>query len=107
MAFRYGGMVKALQKDAILWSFTTHGNPGIWGAREQLGGHPGTARFALRRVAPKGSGALMGELRKLEKKSNQSSKDRPDAALLGEHCRDAMQRDYDELKALADGKKTD
>ena len=41
MAFRYGGMKKALEFDAHLFMFTTCGLDKIWPRWEQVGGFPG------------------------------------------------------------------
>jgi 1-acyl-sn-glycerol-3-phosphate acyltransferase len=63
MPLRYGGLKKALQCDARLWSFVTYGCNSVWPRKAQLGGFPGTVSYSLRPLAPNGCVALLAELR--------------------------------------------
>mmetsp|Transcript_10620 Transcript_10620/g.20141 ORF Transcript_10620/g.20141 Transcript_10620/m.20141 type:complete len:304 (+) Transcript_10620:48-959(+) len=100
--FRYGGMKKALQKDAKLWSFVTCGNPSMWPRKAQVGGLPGRCIYGLKSLAPDGCVALVAELRK----TNRKFKDKEDYVILAEHCHEVMQGEYDKMKATMEAKKS-
>jgi 1-acyl-sn-glycerol-3-phosphate acyltransferase len=101
MPFRYGGMKKAVEFDAKLWSFVTHGNPEVWPKKAQVGGFPGKIQYSLQCIAADGSSKLISDLRA----KNSDLGEKADHVILAEHCRDVMQKDYDCLRNANGGTK--
>lgn len=100
LPFRYGGMKKAVDYDVKIWSFVTTGNPEVWPRKAQVGGFPGKIQYSLQCIAADGVSKLISELRA----KNSDLKDKADHVILAEHCRDYLQKDYDNL-LNANGKK--
>jgi|Transcript_35311 1-acyl-sn-glycerol-3-phosphate acyltransferase len=93
--FRYGGMKKAIEKDARLLFFTAVGNTSVWPRKAQVGGLPGKVAYGVKAWAPRGAKALVAELRE---KCTEEEKSMPDEALLAKYGQLAMQKEYDELQ---------
>ena len=106
LPFRYGGMKKALEFDARLISLICHNVHSVWPHKAQMGGFPGTVRISSRRLAPDGVKALVKELR-ADPNLPQEEKDVEDHVLLAKHLQREMQKQYDELRAAAEGKAKD
>ena len=98
LPLRYGGMKKALEFDACLFSFVTCGNPDIWPRRAQMGGFPGTARYSFRALAPDGVKDLLKNIRDAKDGEGfESGKDDPDHVLLANFCQIVMQAQHDSM----------
>lgn len=98
LPLRYGGLKKALEKDARIYSFVTRGNPQVWPRKAQVGGFPGKVGYSLKRVAGDGCKALVSTL-----SEKAAFKGKKDYEVLAEYCRDVMQAEYD---SMAENKKT-
>lgn len=101
--FRYGGMKKALTFDARLILFTAVGNTTVWPRKAQVGGLPGRVAYGAKALAPKGSKALVEELRaKMSDSEKEEAKKKcpesPEACMLAEYARDVMQKEYEDLQ---------
>lgn len=95
--FRYGGFKKALSADARVWAIVEYGNQTCWPIKAPLGGFPTTGCYDLQPLAPQGCRGLVAKLRKeIGKEENASMSDEQILAL---HCREEMQKMYDNLKA--------
>lgn len=92
MPFRYGGIKVALQNDAILYQFVTTGCSVVWPRKAQVGGFPGSIRYGMRAIAPKGTKALLAELRE-----KGADAEKADVAVLCEYLQGEMQSHVDEL----------
>jgi 1-acyl-sn-glycerol-3-phosphate acyltransferase len=95
MPFRYGGMKKALENDAHLWTFVTYGCDKIWPRKAPVGGFSGSATYSVQCLAPHGARALVAKLRAA---AEQEDKAKEDHVLLAEHCRTKMQDQHDKLR---------
>lgn len=103
LPFRYGGMKKAIEYDARFLSFVAVGNPDVWPKKAQIGGLPGSVKYGVKCLAPNGVRALLAELRGSK---DLSAEDRAleDPALLAKFAQEAMQKQYNDLKASMTGK---
>lgn len=99
LPLRYGGLKKALQNDARLWSFVTHGCNTCWPRKGALGGAPSKIGYSLKPLAPKGARALLAELR-----AQGADEAKSDAQVLSEHLHGLMQNQYDVLRVKQSGK---
>lgn len=97
LQFRWGGIKKALEKDARLVLFTCYGHNKIWPAKAAVGGIPGTTKYGINPIALEGARALVKQLRVTGGASKDA--DKPDHELLADHLRREMQGMYDEYKA--------
>ena len=88
---RYGGMKKALDYDAIMWTFTTNGNQIMWPRKAQMGGVPGFGRYSLKQVAPLGCRELV---QRLKEQGDDETKQKLDHVLLSEFVRSEMQAEW-------------
>ncbi len=95
MPVRYGGMKKALQYDAKLWTFITCGNHVMWPRKAPIGGFPGYGQYAVRCLAPDGCKALVQRLR--DTAASEEEKAKSDHQLLSEYVHRTMQNEYDKL----------
>jgi len=98
LPLRYGGINKALEFDAALFTFVTCGNEIVWPKKVQLGGFPANVGYSIKAVAPDGVKALLASVRK----NNQEGlcgcdKDSPDHILLAKWVQNAMQEQYDHI----------
>mmetsp|Transcript_1125 Transcript_1125/g.2331 ORF Transcript_1125/g.2331 Transcript_1125/m.2331 type:complete len:338 (+) Transcript_1125:3-1016(+) len=96
LPFRFGGMKRALDADALLVSFVCHGNSTIWPHGQLVGGHPGKVRHSVELLAPDGARALVAQLRTEGRAEEVELKDHE---LLARRAHERMQAQYDELKA--------
>lgn len=103
MAWRYGGMKKALEFDAHLYMFLTCGLENIWPRWEQLGGFPGSARCSMSKFGAGGCRALAAELKKGD---GAASKEKEDHAALAVYGQVQMQKEYDVMLGAVGGKGT-
>eukprot|EP00418_Pyrodinium_bahamense_P081580 CAMPEP_0179059306 /NCGR_PEP_ID=MMETSP0796-20121207/25288_1 /TAXON_ID=73915 /ORGANISM="Pyrodinium bahamense, Strain pbaha01" /LENGTH=335 /DNA_ID=CAMNT_0020756065 /DNA_START=1 /DNA_END=1008 /DNA_ORIENTATION=- len=97
MPFRFGGMKRALEFDALLVSFVTCGNNTVWPRKVLVGGLPGKVNHSLRVLAPDGTRAFVADLRR--RGLPEEEQGLPDHELLARHTHAQMQQQYDELKA--------
>lgn len=102
MAFRFGGMKKALDTDSRLIMFVSVGNTTVWPKKSKIGGLPGKVRYAVRVLAPDGAKAFVAELRK-RTDLDEEDKAMEDHVLLAKHAQIRMQAQYDKLKADLNG----
>lgn len=102
MPFRYGGMKKALEIDAKLWYFVTHGNDKVWPRKAQVGGFPGGVQYSIDSIAPEGCQALVSQLKAKDPKL----KNVADYEVLAKHCGVVMQAEYDVMKKNSESDKT-
>ena len=93
-SIRYGGMKKALDYDAIIWTFTTNGNQVMWPRKAQIGGLSGCGQYALKQIAPIGCRELV---QRLKKQGNDEIKQKLDHVLLSEFLRSEMQSEWNDL----------
>ena len=101
MPVRYGGMKKALQFDAKIYTFVTNGCHVIWPRKAQISGRPGVANYTMLCIAPDGARALADKLRK-----QPGNKDKKDYELLSEHVQFVMQECWDSMLDSASSSKT-
>ena len=101
MPVRYGGMKKALQFDAKIYTFVTNGCHVIWPRKAQISGRPGVANYTMLCIAPDGARALADKLRK-----QPGNKDKKDYELLSEHVQFVMQECWDGMLDSASSSKT-
>eukprot|EP00441_Pelagodinium_beii_P006126 CAMPEP_0197689494 /NCGR_PEP_ID=MMETSP1338-20131121/106943_1 /TAXON_ID=43686 ORGANISM="Pelagodinium beii, Strain RCC1491" /NCGR_SAMPLE_ID=MMETSP1338 /ASSEMBLY_ACC=CAM_ASM_000754 /LENGTH=290 /DNA_ID=CAMNT_0043271835 /DNA_START=1 /DNA_END=873 /DNA_ORIENTATION=+ len=97
MAFRFGGMKKALEFDARLVAFVSVGNAKVWPKKAKIGGLPGRVRYSMKPLAPDGAKAFVQQLRKSD--LSEEDKQMEDHVLLAKHLQIRMQTQYDSLKA--------
>eukprot|EP00505_MAST-04D_sp_SCG-Rhode-Island_P001717 Stramenopile-MAST_4_protein_1717 len=107
LPLRYGGINKALEFDACLFTFVTCGNHKVWPRKVQLGGYPANIGFSLKTVAPDGVRALVKVLRSDKSKLAEFGCDEssPDHVLLAMYGQKIMQEQYDSLVTLTTGGK--
>jgi len=104
MVFRFGGMKKALDFDARMVMFVAVGNPDVWPKKAKVGGLPGRVNYGLKVMAPDGAKAYVAQLRSRDDLTTED-KAMADHELMAKYLRLAMQQQYDELKAGANGNK--
>jgi 1-acyl-sn-glycerol-3-phosphate acyltransferase len=95
-AIRYGGMKKALEYDAIIWTFVTNGNQVMWPRKAQIGGIPGYGQYNLKQIAPIGCRELVKQIRN-ENKNDGDINGKKDFVILSEYVRKKMQEEWDDL----------
>lgn len=96
--FRYGGIKKALARDARLFQFVTHGCPDVWpkGFPPKVWpGLPSNVRYGVQPLAPNGAKALVAELRAAPGVDDETA----DHQLLAVHLQGKMQALYSTLEA--------
>lgn len=101
LPFRYGGMKKALVKDAPLIMFVAYGNPKICPANAMIGGKPGRIRYGAKVVAPDGCKALCKKWR--DEGLAEDERALPDEEIMAKRLRKEMQDLYNSLKADVEG----
>jgi len=104
MAFRFGGMKKALDVDARLVLFVAVGNPRVWPKKAPVGGMPGHVNYGLKLIAPDGAKAYVAQLRGRDDLTTED-KEMADHELMAKFLRLAMQENYDCLKEGANDNK--
>lgn len=97
LPFRYGGLKKALERDARIVIFAAYGNPTVWPRKSQLAGYPGTLRYGAKAVAPDGCKAYVKELR--DGGLPEDERNLEDCALLAKRLQATMQQMYNDYKS--------
>jgi len=101
LPFRYGGMKRALERDARIGLQVFYGNNKVWPAKAKMAGYPGTIVYGGRVVAPEGCVAYIKGLR--DAGLPEDEKDLEDHALLAKRLQEIMQEMYDLYKSVAQG----
>lgn len=102
LPFRFGGMKKALDRDARIVTYVFRGNPTVWPVGAQVGGFPGKVRYSLRVVAPDGAKAFVDMARA---EGCKEEKDMADHEILARRVHELMQAQYDTLAKPPGSKK--
>lgn len=106
MAFRYGGIKRALERDARIALMVFYGNTKVWHLKALVQGRPGTIRYGVKIVAPDGCQAYVKALR--DAGVAEDERDLPDHALLAKNLQAIMQGMYNKYKSeVQASKKTD
>merc|ERR1712216_112921 len=95
LPFRYGAFRRALECDARLWGLVTVNHEKCWPRKAQIGGFPATTGIDFQPIAPKGSQALLRELR--ASGGGDGGQDKPDYVVLAEGVQQLMQVQHNAL----------
>lgn len=99
--FRYGGIKRALDRDARIAIVVFYGNPQVWPANKQIAGYPARIKYGARVLAPDGAQAYVKRLR--EAGEAEDERELPDHAFLAKRLEVTIQEIYDGYKADMEG----
>lgn len=102
MPLRYGGIKRALERDAAITLLVFYGNTKVWPRKALISGRPGHIRYGTRVVSPDGCRAYVKALR--EAGLPEEERELPDHALLAKRLQASLQEMYDRYRAEVTGK---